>query len=66
MPCLLEQREQKRYLLFYSWTVIKFNGNIAQNEIEFGLDFKPALQFSSLVVLAKCLYTICTLENNLK
>lgn len=63
MPCLLEQTEQKRNLVFYSWKLIRFNENIAQNEIEFGLDFKPALQFSSLIVLSKGLYTIGTLEN---
>lgn len=63
MSCLLEQKEQKINIVFYSWTLIRFNKNIAQNETEFGLDFKPALQFSSLIALSKCFYTICTLEN---
>lgn len=67
MPCLLEKKENKREIcFFFSWVLIKFNGNTAQNKIEFRLDFKPALQFPSLIVLAKCLYAICALENNFK
>lgn len=66
MPCLLEQlikRTKKEILFFYSWTLIKFNGNIVLNETEFGLDFKLTPQFSSLIVLVKCLSTTGTLEN---
>lgn len=71
MSCFLGKKKKRRkekssFLVFYSWILIRFNGNIAQNEIKFGLYFKPALQFSSLTVLAKCLSSIGTSEKNLK